>query len=151
MYSSVQSLIPVWVFGTPWIVACQDSLSITNSSSLLKLMSIDLVMPSKHLILCQPLLLLPSIFPALGSFPMSQFFHQVVKVLEFELQHQLHQWIFRTDFLYDCQVWSLCSPGNSHQSSRALQFESINSSVLSLLYGPTLTSIHGYWKNHSFH
>jgi len=71
---SVQWLSRVWLFVTPWIAACQASLSITNSKSLLKLMSIQLVMPSNHLILCRPLLLLPSIFPALRSFLMSQFF-----------------------------------------------------------------------------
>ena len=59
--SSVQSLSPVWLFGTPWIAACQASLSITNSRSLLKLISIESVMPSSHLILCHPLLLLPPI------------------------------------------------------------------------------------------
>ena len=59
---------------TPWITACQASLSITNSQSLLKLMSIESMMPSNHLILCCPLLLLPSIFPSIRAFPMSQFF-----------------------------------------------------------------------------
>ena len=72
--SSVQSLSHVRLFATPWTAACQASLSITNSRSLLKLMSIELVMPSNHLILCHPLLLLPSIFPSIRSFPMSQFF-----------------------------------------------------------------------------
>ena len=62
-FSSVQSLNRVWLFVTPWTAALQASLSITNSQSLLKLMSIELVMPSNHLILCCPLLLLPSIFP----------------------------------------------------------------------------------------
>ena len=62
--SSVQSLSCVQLFATPWTAACQASLSITNSWSLLKLMSIELVMPSNHLILCHPLLLLPSIFPS---------------------------------------------------------------------------------------
>ena len=59
---------------TPWTAACKASLSITKPWSLLKLMSIELVMPSSHLILCRPLLLPPSIFPATGSFPVSQFF-----------------------------------------------------------------------------
>ena len=62
-FSSVQSLSHVWLFVTPWTAACQASLSITNSWSLLKLMSTELVMPSNHLTLCRPLLLLPSIFP----------------------------------------------------------------------------------------
>ena len=72
-FSLVQSLSCVRLFVTPWTVACQASLSITNSWSLLKLMSIELVISSNHLILCQPLLL-PSIFPSIMTFPMSQFF-----------------------------------------------------------------------------
>ena len=66
--SSVQLLSPVQLFVTPWTAACQASLSITNSWSLLKLMSIELVMHSSHLILCRPLLLLPSIFPSIRVF-----------------------------------------------------------------------------------
>ena len=66
--SSVQSLSRVRVFVTPWTAACRASLSITNSQSLLKLMSIMSVMPSNHLILCRPLLLLPSIFPSIRVF-----------------------------------------------------------------------------------
>ena len=69
-----QSLSGVQCFATPWTATCQASLSITNSRSLLKLMPIELVMPSIHLILCCPLLLLPSIFPASGSFQMSWVF-----------------------------------------------------------------------------
>ena len=65
---SVQSLSCVWLFATPWTTACQASLSITNSQSLLKLMSIESVMPSNHLILCRPLLLPPSIFPSIRVF-----------------------------------------------------------------------------------
>jgi len=72
-FSSVQLLSHVRLFATPWTAAHQASLSITNSRSLPKLMSIELVMPSNHLILCHPLLL-PSIVPASGSFLMSQFF-----------------------------------------------------------------------------
>ena len=67
-FSSVQSLSRVWLFATPWTVACQASLCITNSRSLLKLMSVELVMPSNHLILCHPLVLLPSIFPSIRVF-----------------------------------------------------------------------------------
>ena len=76
--------------------------------------------------------------------------HQVAKVLEFQLQHQSFQWIFRTDFLQDGLVGSPCSPRDSQESSPISQFKSINSSVLSFLYGPILTSIHDHWKNHSF-
>ena len=74
MFSSVQSLSHVWLFATPWTAACQASLSITNSWSPPKPMSIESVMPSKHLILCHPLLLRPQSFPASKSFPMSQLF-----------------------------------------------------------------------------
>ena len=73
-FSSVQSLSRVRLFATPRTAARQASLSITNSQSLLKLMSVESMMPSNHLILCHPLLLPPSIFSASGSFPMSQFF-----------------------------------------------------------------------------
>ena len=66
--SSVQSLSCVRLFATPWTAARQASLSITNSQSLLKLMSIESVMPSNHLILCGPLLLLPSVFPSIRVF-----------------------------------------------------------------------------------
>ena len=68
MFSSVQSLSHVQLFVTPWTAACQDSLSITNSHSSPKPMSIELVMPSNHLILCRPLLLLSSIFPSIRVF-----------------------------------------------------------------------------------
>ena len=64
----VQSLSHVWLFATPWTAARQASLSITNSRSLLNFMSIDSVMPSNHLILCRPLLLLPSVFPSIRVF-----------------------------------------------------------------------------------
>ena len=74
LVSSVQSLSRVWLFVTQWITAHHASLSITNSWSLPKLMPIELVMPSSHLILCHPLLLLPPIPPATGSFPMWQLF-----------------------------------------------------------------------------
>ena len=66
--SSVPSLSHVWLFATPWTAACQASLSITNTQSLLKLMSIESVMPPNHLILCRSLLLLPSIFPRIRVF-----------------------------------------------------------------------------------
>ena len=75
---------------------------------------------------------------------------QVAKVLEFQLQHQSFQWTFKIDFLWDGQVGSPCSPRDSQESSPTSQFKSINSSVLSFLYSPTLPSIHDYWENHSF-
>ena len=90
-FSSVQSLSRVQLFSTPWAAACQASLSIINSWSLLKLMSIESVMPSNHLILCGPLLLLPSIFPSIRVFSNESTLHQMAKVLEFQLQHQSFQ------------------------------------------------------------
>ena len=75
--------------------------------------------------------------------------HQVAKVLEFQLQHHSFQWIFRTDILYDWLVLSPFSPRDSQESSPTPQFKSINSSALSFLHSPSLTSIHGYWKTHS--
>ena len=76
--------------------------------------------------------------------------HQVAKVLEFQLQPQSFQWIFRTDFLYYGPIGSPCSPRDSQESSPTPQFKSIDSSALSFLYSPTLTSIHDLWKNQSF-
>ena len=99
-FSSVQSLSCVWLFATPRTAARQASLSISNSWSLLKLMSIESVMSSKHLILCR--------HPSPPAFNLSQHqglfqwvssLHQVAKVLELQLQHQSFQWIFRVDFL----------------------------------------------------
>ena len=87
-----------------------------------------------------------------GLFKWVSSLHQVAKVLQFHLQHQ-HQswlWIFRTDFLQDGLVGSPYCPGDSQESSPAPQFRSFNSSALSFLHSPTLTSIHGHWKNHSF-
>ena len=146
---SVQSLSRVQLFMTPWTAARQASLSITNSRSLPKLMSIESVTPSNHLILCYPLFLLPSIFPSIRVFSSEiSSLHSVTKVLEFQLQHQSFQWIFRTDFLWDLLVLSPCSPRDSQESSPP-QFKSINSLVFSFLYSPTLTFICDYWKNHS--
>ena len=81
----------------PWTAVRQASLSITNSRSLLKLTSIESVMPSSHLILCRPLLLPPSIFPSIRVFSSES--AQVAKVLEFQPQHQSFQWTLRTDLL----------------------------------------------------
>ena len=98
-FSTVQSLSRVRLFATPWTAAHQASLSITNSRSPLKPMSIELVMPCNHLILCQPLLLLPSIFPSISLFKWLSSWHQVAKVLEFQFQHQSFQWTPRTHLL----------------------------------------------------
>ena len=153
-FSSVPSLSHIQLFATPTTTAHQVSLSITNSQSLLRLMFIESVMPSNHLILCCPRLLLPSIFPSTRVFfQWISSSHQVARVLEFQLQYQSFQWIFRTDFLSDWLVWSPCSPRNSQVSSPTPQFwilESINSSARSFLYGPTLTPIHDYSGNTSW-
>ena len=100
MFGSVQSLSCVRLFVTTRTAARQASLSFTNSQSLLKLMFIESVMPSSHLILCHPCLLPPSIFPSIRVFSNdSVLCIMVAKVLEFQLQHQSFQRIFRTDFL----------------------------------------------------
>ena len=99
-FSSVQSLSHVWLFATPWSAAHQANLSITNSQSLLKLMSRESVMPSNHLLLCRPLLLTPPIFPSIRVFSNESVLHIrciLRKVLE--LQTQSFQWLFKTDFL----------------------------------------------------
>ena len=141
----VQSLSHVQLFATPWTVACQASLSFIISQSLLKLMSIDLVMPSNYLILCCPLFLLPSILLSIIVFS-----YQVAKVLDLQLQHQSFQWIFRVDFLLDWLSWSPCCPRDFQESSPAPHFKSISSLALSFLYGPILTFVPDYWKNQSF-
>ena len=84
-----------------------------------------------------------------GLFRWISSLHQVAKVLEFQLQHQSFQWTPRSDLLYEGLVGSLCCPRDSQESSSTSQFKSINSSVLTFLYSPTLTSIHDHRKNHS--
>ena len=148
-FSSVQSLSRVRLFVTPWTTAGQASLSITNCRSLPKPMSIESVMPSNHLILCHPLLLLPSIFPSIRVFSNES----ALRIkwpkywsLNFNISpSKEHRGLicFRMDWL---SPWS---PRDSQESSPTPQFKSINSSVLSFLYSPTLTSIHDHWKNHS--
>ena len=101
-FSSVQLLSCVQLFVTPWTVARQASLSITNTWSLHKLMSITSVMPSNHLILCRSLLLLLSMFPSIRVFSKGQFF-ELAKVLKFQLQNQSFQRIFRVDFCKKCR------------------------------------------------
>ena len=85
-----------------------------------------------------------------GLFQWVDYSHQVAKVLELQLQDQSFQWILRVDFLLDGLVGSPCSPRDSQESSPRTQLKSNNSLVLSLLYGPTLTSVHNYWENHNF-
>ena len=113
-------------------------------------MSLELVMPSNHRILCHPLLLLPSIFPSIRGFSNESALHiRWPKYWSFSFNispanEHSGQISFR-----DGLVGSPCSPRNSKESSPTPQFKSINSSVLSFLYSPTLTSIHDHWKNHS--
>ena len=113
--SSVQSLSRVRLFTTPWITARQASLSVSNSRSLLRLMSIESVMPSSHLILCHPLLLLPPIPPSIRVFS-----NEVAKVLESQLQHQSFQWSPRTDPLQGGLAGSPRSPRGSPESQRSI-------------------------------
>ena len=134
---------------TPRTAARQASLSITNSQSSLRLMSIESVMPSGHLFLCRPLLLLTPIPPSISLFQRVNSSHEVAKVLEFQLQHHSFQRNPRADLLQNGLVGSPCSPRDSQESSPTPQFKSINSSALSLLHSPTLTSIHDHRKNHS--
>ena len=134
---------------TPWTAAHQASLSITNSRSLLKLMSIKSVMPSNHLILCRPLLP-PSIFPSIRVFSNeSALCIRWPKYWSFCLNispSNEHPGLisFRMDWL------DFLAVQGTQESSPTPQFKSINSSVLSFPYSPTFTSIHDYWKNHSF-
>ena len=136
---------------TPWTAAHQASLSITNSRSLLTLMSVESVMPSDHLILCRPLLLPPSIFPSIRVFSNESVLH--IKWPKYwlfsfnispssEYSGQISFWMDWLDLLADQgTLKSLLQ----HHSSKV-----INYSVLSFLYSPTFTSIHNYWKNQSF-
>ena len=150
--SSVQSLSHVRLFAIPWTAACQASLSITNSQGPLKPMSIESVMPSNHLILCCPLLLLPSTFPSLGVFSNESALRiRWSKYWSFNFNiSPTNEHPALISFREDGLVGSPCSPRDSQESSPTPQFKSINSSVLSFLYRPTLTSIHDHWKNHSF-
>ena len=148
-FSSVWSLSRVWLFVTPWIAARQASLSITNSQSLLKLVSIESVMPPNHLILCHPLLLLPSVFPRIRAFPMSQFFASGGQSTGVSA---LASFFPKNNQGWSPSEWtgwiSLQSKGLSRVFSNTT-FKSNNSLALSLLHSPTLTSIHDRRKNHS--
>ena len=123
-----------------------SSLSITNSWSLLKLMFIESVMPSNHLIFCQPLPLPASIFPSIRVFSTESILpNRWPKYWSFSISpfNEYSGLIsFRTD-------WFDFTLQGTQESSPTPQLKSINSSALSFLYGPTLTSIHDHWKNHS--
>ena len=138
----------VRLFVTSWTAAHQVSLSFTISRNLLKLMSLELVMPPNHLVLCSHLLILSSVFPSIRVFSNeSALCIRWPKYWSFSFNispsnEHLGLISFRMDWL------DLCSPRDSQESSPTPQLKSINSSVLSLFYSPTLTSIHDYWKNH---
>ena len=149
--SSVQSLSRVQLFVTPWTSAYQASLSITNSQRLLKFMSIESVMPSNHLLLCHPFSSCLQSFPASESFPRNQFFSSGdqsigVSASASVLPINSQDW-FPLGYRLVGSPWS---PRDSQESSSTPQFKSINSLVLSILYGPTLKSTLDYWKHHSF-
>ena len=147
--SSVQSLSRVRLFATPWITARQASLSITNCRSLLKPMSIESVMPSSHLILCHPLLLLPPIPPSIRVFSNeSALCMRWPKYWSFSFSispsnEHLGLISFRMDWLDLLGVQGL-SRVFFNTTVQKHQFFSTQ-----LLHSPTLTSIHDHWKNHS--
>ena len=146
--SSVQLLSHVRLFATLWTAARQASLS-TNSRSLLKLMSIALVMPSNNFILCRPLLLPPSIFPSIRVFSKESLLCiRWLKYWSFSFSispsNEYSGLIsFRTDWFDLLAVQKTLKSFLQHHSSKALNLQNF-------LYGPNLTSIHDYWKNHSF-
>ena len=118
LFSSVQSLSHVWLFATPWITTRQASLSITISRSSPRLTSIESVMPSSHLILCRPLLLLPPIPPSIRVFSSESTLRmRWPKYWSFQLQHQSFQRNPRVDLLQNGLVGSPCSPRDSQESS----------------------------------
>ena len=133
-----QLLSHVHPFATPWTAACQASLSNTIFQSLLKLMSIESMLPSNHLVLCCPLLPLPSIFPSIRVFSnVSTFRVRWSKYWNFSFRISSSSEYsglisFRNDW-----VWSACSPKDSQESYPIPQFKSINSSALTFLYGST--------------
>ena len=139
----------VRLFANPWTAGRQASLSVTNSRSLLKLISIELVIPSNHLILCHPLLFLPSIFPSVSVFS-----NESVLCIRWP-----KYWSFSFNISPSNELpgmislgWTVgfpCSPRDSQESSPTPQFKSIHSSALRFLYSPTLTSIHDHWENYS--
>ena len=133
--STTKSCPTLSVKSTPWTAALQASLSFTVSQSLLKLMSIESVMPSNHLIFCCPLLLLPSVFPSIRVFS-----NELVLCIRWP---KYWSFSFSTSpsngysglISFRIDWFDLCCPRDSQESSLAPQFESISSSALSLLYG----------------
>ena len=145
----VQLLSPVQLFATLWIAAHQASLSITNSQSLLKLMSVESMMPSNHLILCHPLLFLPSIFSSITVFSNESVLHiRWPKYWSFSFSispsNEYSGLIsFRIDWFDLFAVQENLKSLLQHQSSKEL----ILQHLAFFIYGPTLTSIHDSWRN----
>ena len=145
-FSSVQSLSRVRLFATPWISAHQPSLSISNSRSSLRLTPIESVMPSSHLILCRPLLLLLPIPPSIRVFSNeSTLCMRWPKYWSFNFSISLSK-EYPGLISFNGLFGSPCSPIDSQESSPTPQFKSTNSSVLSFLHSPTLTLIYDHWK-----
>ena len=143
--SSVQVLSRVWLFATPWTAACQASLSITNSQSLLKLMCVESVMPSKISSSVVPFSSCLQSFPASGSFQMSQLFASGGQSIGVSASISVLPMNIQDWFPLGWTGWiSLQSKELSRVFSNTT-FKSINSSVLSSLYSPARTSIHDYW------
>ena len=148
-WSEVKLLSHVWLFANPWTTTCQASLSITNSWSLLKLMSIESVMPSNHLTLCRPLLLCLQSFPTSGSFPVSQLFASGgqsigVSASALVLPMNIQDWFP----LGLTSLISLQSKGLSRVFSNTTVWKHLLQHLAFIMV--QLTSIHNYWKNHSF-
>ena len=147
-FSSVTQLCPTLF--NPWTAAHQASLSITSSWSLLRLMSIELVMPSNHLILCHPFLLPPSIFPSIRVFSNESVLHiRWPKYWSFSFSispsNEYSGLIsFRMDWLGLLAVQGTLKSLLQHHSSKTLILR-----CSAFFISPTLTSIHDYWKNHS--
>ena len=150
MFSSVQSLSHVWLFATPWTASQQGLLFFTNTWSLGKLMSIELVTPSNHLILCHPLLLLPSSFPSNRVISNKSVLHISWQNIGGSISASVLPMNIQDWFPLGWLGESPYSPRDCQESRPTPQFKTINSSLLTILYGATVTSILDNWKNHSF-
>ena len=147
-FSSVQLLSHVQLFVIPWTTAHQAFLSPAPGVHPRPCPLSRWYHPTFSS-LAVPFSSCPQSFPESGPFQISQLFASGGQILEFQLQHESFQWTPRTDFVQDGLVGSPCSPRDSQASSPKQQFKSINSSALSSLSSPILTSIHDYRKNHS--
>ena len=149
MCYSVQFSSPLRLFGIPWTAACQASLSITNSQSLTKLMSIESVMPSNHLTLVVPFSSCPQSFLASGSFPMSQFFTSGGQSIGASASASVLPMNIQDWFPLGWTGWIFLQSKRLSRVFSNTTVQSIKSSALSFLYSPALTSIHDHWKSHS--